>query len=845
MSDQNLRLQVIFDMMDRITGPLRRITADSSGTAQALKAARDRLKELNTQQGAINQFRELKTGLATTTAGLGQAQQKVRDLALQMRSTTNPTRAMTREFEKAKAEAKRLKEASEQQARQLQVLRDRLTTAGVNTRNLSQHERTLRNDIINANQALREQEERLRRTADRMRRMGEANARLRGTMEQKNKIATAGAGMLAAGAAGGALMSVPVGAFAQAEDSATQLKVALMRAGSVVPPEFEKINALAMKLGDRLPGTTSDFQDMMTMLNRQGISAQSIMGGMGEATAYLGVQLKKAPADAAEFAAKMQDATTTTERDMMGLMDVIQRAFYLGVDDTNMLQGFSKMSAAMDTIKIKGLAGAKALAPFLVMADQAGMEGEAAGNAYRKVFQLSMDKDKIGKTNKLLGKNNKLEFTDGKGEFAGFDNMYKQLDKLKNLTTQTRLSVIKTLFGDDAETLQVVSLLIDKGASGYAEVQAKMAAQASLQERVNTQLGTLKNLWDAATGTFTNGMVAFGESIAPELKSVTKWIGDMSQKMGAWARDNPRLANALMKTAAGISVLLVVLGALLISIAAILIPFALARYAMAVIGIQGGLMTVVLRALSASFLWLGRAIMWVGRAFLMNPIGLAVTAIAVAAFLIYKYWGPLKEFFSKLWSDVASAFDSGWGTIKTTFSNLMTWFDNLPGRFTTLGTNIMQGLANGITNALGMVKSTISGAGDSLIGWFKDKLGIHSPSRVFSAFGGYITEGLAIGIDKGQDQPLMQVSNMAKRLTRLGAGIAIGAAAMPAMAFDTRPPVTARGQAASYDSHDTVQIHIAPMPGMDPQAIARAVAAELDRRDRAKAASVRSSLHDY
>ncbi|SPX16515.1 bacteriophage V tail protein [Escherichia coli] len=61
--------------------------------------------------------------------------------------------------------------------------------------------------------------------------------------------------------------------------------------------------------GNQLPGTTADFQNMMQMLVRQGIPAENILGGVGKATAYLAVQLKKTPEAAAEFAAKMQDAT--------------------------------------------------------------------------------------------------------------------------------------------------------------------------------------------------------------------------------------------------------------------------------------------------------------------------------------------------------------------------------------------------------------------------------------------------------------------------------------------------------------------------------------------------------
>lgn len=106
----------------------------------------------------------------------------------------------------------------------------------------------------------------------------------------------------------------PVTAFAQAEVAATNLRVAMMDKDGKVSSNFEKINKLATNLGDKLPGTTADFQDLMTMLVRQGMSAETILGGTGEAAAYLSVQLEMQPKQAAEFAAKMQDATRTTEK---------------------------------------------------------------------------------------------------------------------------------------------------------------------------------------------------------------------------------------------------------------------------------------------------------------------------------------------------------------------------------------------------------------------------------------------------------------------------------------------------------------------------------------------------
>ncbi|QKJ68025.1 phage tail tape measure protein [Deefgea piscis] len=360
------------------------------------------------------------------------------------------------------------------------------------------------------------------------------------------KLSGAGMGMLADGAILTGLMTKPIAAFADAEDAATGLKVAMMGAGGVVDQKFDEINAKALKLGTTLPGTTADFQNMMSTLVKQGMSYDAILGGVGESAAYMGVLLKKSPEQAAEFAAKMQDATGTTEKDMMSLMDTIQRSVNLGVKDDNMLAFYAKMAPAMDTMKRKGADAAKEMAPFAVMFDQMGMQGEAAGNALRKTIQLGLDTKKVAKANAALASQGiKLDFTDGKGEFGGMGNLMAQLDKMKNLDTVTRLAALKEIFGDDAETMQVLGKVIEKGAGGYNEVVDKLSRQATLQQRVNAQLGTLKNLWDAASGTFTNALASFGEAMAPELKSAAELFGTLSQKLDTFIKQNPMLAKSI------------------------------------------------------------------------------------------------------------------------------------------------------------------------------------------------------------------------------------------------------------------------------------------------------------
>lgn len=156
----------------------------------------------------------------------------------------------------------------------------------------------------------------------------------------------------------------------------------------------------------------------------------------------------------------------------------------------------------------------------------------------------------------------------------------------------------------------------------------------------------------------------------------------------------------------------------------------------------------------------GQAVLWIGRALLMNPIGLAITGIAVAAFLIYRYWGPIKTFVGGLWDDIKEGFSGGISGIAQTllnfspvglfyraFAAVMNYFGfELPGKFSEFGGVIVTGLVNGITNMAGALKESVLGIGSSIQDWFTEKLGIQSPSRVFIGYGANISEGAAIGI---------------------------------------------------------------------------------------------------
>ena len=886
----DLRLQVLLSTIDKATRPLKHISEGGIETARVLKAARDRLKELTSQQKDVSAWRAQRAAAEQTGASLTAARDRVKSLSQELAATDAPTRAMTRSFQAAVREAQRLKQQHQQQNVQLQGLRSKLYDAGISTKNLGTHERQLREQINATNASISTQGKRMAELSAQHKRAALARSQMEKSQRAAGNLAVNGAAGLGVGYAATRPIAAAVKAFAPNEDSATQLKVSMMDDTGKVSEDFQKITDLATKLGDRLPGTTADFQNMMTMLRRQGLSAQSILGGTGEAAAYLGVQLKMPVAEAAEFAAKMQDATRTSEKDMMSLMDTIQRGFYAGVDPTNMLQGFSKIAPVMDTIKKSGIDAAAELAPLLVMMDQAGMEGGAAGNAYRKIFQAGLDKDGVKDVNEIMaleGKSIRFKFTDDKGNFAGLENLFAQVEKLKTLNDEDRTDTIKALFGDDSETMTTLNTMMNKGLDGYKEVQQKLQTQADLRTRVNEQLSTLTNVMEAAEGSFTNAMAEFGAAVAPELKDLINTLGEIANSVGTWARENPKLAGGLVKVVAAIAALAFVFGGLALTMASMLGPFAVLRYGMAMFGLQGGGITSMLGRLMPTLTGLARNVfpmfaqgvrmlaMTMGGALVTalrtvsialwglsaNPIVLiiaaVVAALAAGAYLIYRNWDAVKSYFTNAWTEIKAGFDGGIGGIITTmvnfsplglvyqaFAGVLSYLGiELPSRFTEFGNMIVNGLVNGLMAGLGSVKTAISSIGDASIGWFKEKLGIHSPSRVFAELGGFTMAGLTQGLEVGQKGPLDALSSMTKQMTAAGT-LALGATAMPAFAVDNTPPISSSPSAAVFDSHDTYEISITAGPGTDMQSLEKSVRAMMTRIENEKKARQRSKLSD-
>ncbi len=101
-------------------------------------------------------------------------------------------------------------------------------------------------------------------------------------------------------------------------------------------------------------------------------------------------------------------------------------------------------------------------------------------------------------------------------------------------------------------------------------------------------------------------------------------------------------------------------------------------------------------------------------------------------------------------------FSGAWKTVKSGVLDLrdemISQFKALVTKMTSIGKDIIAGLAEGIKNAVPNAIDAVKNTGSDILQSFKDFFEIRSPSRVTKAVGADITTGLAVGIESTTDQ---------------------------------------------------------------------------------------------
>lgn len=390
----------------------------------------------------------------------------------------------------------------------------------------------------------------------------------------------------------------------------------------------------------------------------------------------------------------------------------------------------------------------------------------------------------------------------------GLKNNISPLETMIALTNQATGGDDKKLgmFFADKEANRAMTALM-QNYDKFGQMKKDIAAadgvtdQAFEQRMANDQNAQMRQLGSAGAGL----ILAVAPVLTPALTALANAITPLANSVADWARENPGLAKTILMTVAGFGAARVALGGLQFAFGGMLGPLSK--------GYQLWKKYRTLGSIAETFPKLATGVRMLGVAFrfMLGPVGLFLTVLAVVGVAVYR----------------------NWDTIKAAFNTGIAFLGGLRDKFLSIGKGMISGLVNGITSAPGRVWNALKSIVMNGVTNVKKLLGINSPSRLFMGFGGNLSEGMAIGIDRKRSDAFASAR-------RLAAGVA-GAAALSSPAYAGGAGV---GPSTAPVSSGPVTIQIYQQPGEDAGDLAQRVRRELEAIERDRRAGANSAFGD-
>ncbi|EKS3672242.1 phage tail tape measure protein [Salmonella enterica] len=618
MSDNNLRLQVILNAVDKLTRPFRSAQASSRELAAVLQTTRNSLKELNKQAGRIDEFRKTRSQLAITAKNLNAAREEAAKLATQFAATNRPTAAQAKLFSQAKTRVQELQQTYNGLLGSVQRQRQALKESGIDTKQLSSAQRELRKNADETRQALERQQKSMKRLGEQQAKMNAAREQYSRRLEVRDRIAGAGATTTAAGGAMGAPVVAAVKSYSSMEDAMKgvakqmnglrddngnrtkqyyDMQDAIKAASEDLPMENGAIDYAALVEGGARMGVTNQddpFEDQKRDLLAFASTAAKA------ATAF------ELPADElAEGLGKIAQLYKVPTRNIEQLGDALNylddNAMSKGGDIINVLQRMGGVADRLDFRKAAALGST-----FLSLGAAPEIAASASNAMVRELSIATMQSKRFFEGMNLLKLNpaeiEKQMTTDAMG------TIQRVLEKVNNLPQDKRLSAMTMIFGkefgDDAAKL----------ANNLPELQRQLkltsgsGANGSMQKESDINKDSLSAQWLLVKTGAQNAFSSLGETLRQPLMDIMGMVKGVTGALRRWVEQNPVLAGTLMKVAAATAAVTVGLGTLAVAVAAVLGPIAVIRFGLSVLGVK------TLPSVAAAVTRTGGALSWLAGA---------------------------------------------------------------------------------------------------------------------------------------------------------------------------------------------------------------------------------------
>ncbi|EMU5529934.1 phage tail tape measure protein [Klebsiella pneumoniae] len=714
----DVKLQVLLKAVDQATRPFKSIQTASKALSGDIRETQKSLRELNGQASRIDGFRKTSAQLAVTGHALEKAKAEAEALGTQFKNTERPTRAQAQALESAKRSAEGLQKKYNSLTESVKRQQRELGAVGINTRNLANDEKGLKNRISETTAQLNRQREALARVSAQQAKLNAVKQRYQAGKALAGNAATMGAagiGMATTGTLAGVALMKPGYDFAQ--------KNAELQAVLGVAKDSAEMSALrkqARLLGDNTAASADDAAGAQIIIAKAGGDAAAIQAAT-PVTLNMALANRRTMEENAGLLMGMKSAFQLTNDQVSHIGDVLSMTMNKTAADFDGLSDALTYTAPV--AKNAGVSIEEAAAMVGALHD-AKITGSMAGTGSRAILsRLQAPTGQAYTAIKELG----IKTADSKGNtrpvFTILKEMQVSFEKNK-LGTGQRAEYMKTIFGEEASSAAAV--LMNAAQSGKLDqlTAAFKASDGKTEELVKVMQdnlgGDFKEFQSAYEAVGTDLFDQQESSLRKLVQTATGYV----LKLDNWIQRNKALAQTLgviTAVAIGVAGMIGTIGLIAWPVITGVNAIIAAATALGAVftTVAGGIITAI------------GAISW--------PVVAVVAAIVAGALLIRKYWEPISAFFggvidglraafapvADLFAPLKPMFDWLGGKLKAAWD----WFNNLIApvkssqetlnRFSDAGVLFGQRLADALTLPLTAFNKLRSG-----IDWVLEKLGV-------------------------------------------------------------------------------------------------------------------------
>lgn len=626
------------------------------GTAEKqLSTLGSAIKGLNKSSENISAFKQLRNETLTSYQTWKSAEQQVAKLAQQIKATEKPSKQLNNEFRNAKKDAFLAKTAYTQNRNSLAELSSTLKQAGINTKQL----RTEQNRLGNAIDVLKARYTSLSNIENKR----QANLAKRAAYRSQ---------IMDVVALGTSLYGLVKPALAFESAMADVKKVVDFDS----PEEIRQMESDIKELSKTIPLSLDGLTQIVAAGGQLGIPKEKL-ADFAKTASQMSVAFDFSADEAGQSMAKLANVLQMPIEEMGLVGDVINHlsnniaATAPEIVEVNLRAGAMSKSFGLAYNELSALAGA-----FIAMGKSPEIAGTAINMMTSRLKLIPVSSGAAREAFDQLGISMK-DYTKLIESGNGKEALMTVLEALTRVQGIKRSQIMKDMFGEEA-TRHVNSLVesLDMLKTNFQLVADATEYTGSMQREFAARSATTENNIQLLKNQMAVLATNIGSTLLPAINSVVGIFGQAAHSLAEFAEKHPTLVKYIGLAVAGLT-------------SAKLATFALG-YGFTFL--KGGVLSIISVFTQArtifSLVRLGLVglipiIKAVGTAFISNPIGLIITAIAIGAALIIRYWEPISAFFKRLFDPVVEVFKSVWNWIsnlwnkaREIFGGIKEWVKN-------------------------------------------------------------------------------------------------------------------------------------------------------------------------